>query len=264
MNTFNLKHTLESGQFFRYDPMGEWNYLAERDKFFKIRQIGKKIEFVGTSPEHINRLFGLDQKYSKIIKNLAEDETLIPALEKYNGLRIMQRDPWETLVSFQCSIMSNIKKIKLNLNLIAKEFGKPLALDSVKQHSFPNPGEINDLDRVKSCATGFRARYIHAANALVDDKYFENLRKKKYEDAHSELMELPGVAAKVSDCICLFALDKMQAFPVDVWIERIMKETYPETKNMKNDEIRQFAWDRWGKNAGYAQQFLYHWARLKD
>lgn len=263
MNTFNLKHTLESGQFFRYDSLGEWNYLAERDRLFKVRQTGKKIEFEGTTQEHINRLFGVDQNYDKIIRQLSKDPTLAPAIEKYRGLRIMQRDPWETLVSFQCSIMSNIKKIKLNLNLLAKEFGKPLELDGVKQHSFPNPGEINNLEKVRSCATGFRARYIHAANSLVDDAYFEKLKKKKYEDAHLKLMELPGVAAKVADCICLFALGKTEAFPVDVWIERIMKETYPETQTMKNDAIRQFAWDRWGKNAGYAQQFLYHYARNK-
>jgi len=258
---FSLRHTLDSGQFFRYNKIGKWYYLCERDALFKIRQQKDKLYFEGTTDEHVARLFGLNQNYNKTINALSQDETLRPALQKYQGLRIMQRDPFETLISFQCSIMSNIKKIKLNMDLLAQTFGKPIALDDVHSHTFPLPGNINDLEKIKQCATGFRAKYILASNSMVDDAFFEKLRKKKYSTAHEKLMEIPGVAEKVADCVCLFALGKTDAFPVDVWIERIMKQTYPETKHMKNQAIREFAWNRWGKNAGYAQQFLYHYAR---
>ncbi|MBI4146968.1 hypothetical protein HY489_06565 [Candidatus Woesearchaeota archaeon] len=258
---FNLTHTLDSGQFFRYDKIGEWYYCQERDVLFKIKQNSDWLEFEGTTEEHVKRLFGLQCDYEQIIKELSKDKTLLPAIKKYKGLRVMQRDPWETLVSFQCSIMSNIKKIKLNMSCLAKEFGTPIKLDKYASHTFPKPGMLHDLEKIKRCATGFRAKYIHQANSLVDDEYFEKLRTKKYAEAHEQLMELPGVAEKVADCICIFALCKTEAFPVDVWIERIMKQTYPETKKMKNKQIRQFASDRWGKNAGYAQQFLYHYAR---
>jgi N-glycosylase/DNA lyase len=247
---FSLEHTLDSGQFFRYEKIGKWYHCQERDTVFKIRQDGNILEFEGTTKEHIKKLFGLNCDYDKIITELSKDEKLLPAIKKYHGLRIMERDPWETLVSFQCSIFSNIKKIKLNMNCIVREFGK--------NGRFPNPGEINDLQKIRRCATGFRARYIYAVSSMVDDKFFEKLKRKKYEDALNELVELPGVGEKVADCICLFSLGKTEAFPIDVWIQRMMTKMYFKTK-MK--EIKKFAAERWGKNAGYAQQFIYHWGR---
>jgi len=254
IKNFNLKHTLESGQFFRYQKKGEWYYCQERDKLFKIRQISDKIEFYGTDTNHIKKLFGLNVNYDKIVKELSKDPTLKKALRKYNGLRIMQRDPWETLVSFQCSIMSNIKKIQLNMNKIAENFGEKIELDEFKSHTFPKEGKLNDIEKLKESKTGFRAKYIHEMNKKVDEKYFTKLGN--YEQAHQKLTELPGIGPKVADCICLFALGKMEAFPIDVWMERVMKETYGVDKNAK-----EFAQKRWGKNAGYAQQFLYHWRR---
>ena len=206
VDAFSLQHTLDSGQFFRYEKTGDWYHCQERDKIFKIRQNGKTLEFEGTSKEHIKRLFGLNCDYDNIIKQLSKDKTLLPAIKQYHGLRVMQRDPWETLISFQCSIFSNIKKIKLNMNCLAKKFGK----EKNRRYTFPEPGELDNLQKIKKCATGFRAKYIHAANSMVDDKYFEKIKRKKYEDAMQELMELPGVGEKVADCICLFSLGKTE------------------------------------------------------
>src|SRR5574341_75617 len=203
VDRFSLQHTLDSGQFFRYQKIHDWYHCQERDKHFKIRQ------------------------------ELSKDKTLLPAIKQYLGLRLMERDPWETLVSFQCSIFSNIKKIKLNMNCLAKEFGV-----NKGHYTFPGPGKLNNLDKIKKCATGFRAKYIFSANTMVDDAYFEKLKKQKYEDAKKELMELPGVAEKVADCICLFALGKMEAFPVDVWIETIMTKHYFDGKKTKHKELR--------------------------
>jgi N-glycosylase/DNA lyase len=260
VESFSLQHTLDSGQFFRYEKNGEWYVCQERDKLFRIRQKGNILEFEGTDKEHIKRLFGLNQDYATIIETLSKDKTLLPAIKKYHGLRVMQRDPWETLVSFQCSIFSNIKKIKLNMNLLAKKFGEKKGA----QHTFPGPGALDNLDKIKKCATGFRAKYIFAANKIVNEAYFEKLKKKNYENAKITLMELPGIGEKVADCICLFALGKMEAFPVDVWIERIMTNSYFDGKKTKHKDIRLFAKKKWGNLAGYAQQFLFHWGRLRD
>jgi len=258
---FSLEHTLDSGQFFRYDKTGEWYYCHERDKLFRIRQ-DKNLEFEGTSKEHVKELFGLTKNYSKIIETLSEDKKLLPAIKQYHGLRVMQRDPWETVVSFQCSIFSNIKKIKLNLNCLAKEFGKEINLGNVSSYTFPKPGSLDDLRKIKKCATGFRAKYIYATNPLVDDKYFARLKRTSYENAKHKLMELPGIGEKVADCICLFSLGKTEAFPVDVWMERVMRKVYLNNKKASHKNIREFANERWGKLAGYAQQFLYHWGRM--
>ena len=257
---FSLNHTLTSGQFFRFQKVDNWYYCQERDKCFKVCQQGNKLFFEGTDKAHITRLFGLSKQQEKAIETLAQDPTLLPLLKQYSGLRVMQRDPWETLVSFQCSIISNIPKIKKNVELLAQTFGKQVEFEG-QRYAFPEPGEIDDLEKIKSCATGFRARYIHAANSMVTDSFFEKLKEEQYETAHGKLMEIPGVAEKVADCICLFSLGKTEAFPVDVWIERALRELYFNGKKVKHDEIREFAKKRWGKNAGYAQQFLYHWVR---
>ncbi|HLC32912.1 MAG TPA: DNA glycosylase [Candidatus Nanoarchaeia archaeon] len=264
VSTFDLANTITSGQFFRFQKVGEWYYCHERDKCFKVCQQESALFFEGVDESHITRLFGLTKQQEKSIELLKQDPTLIPLINKYKGLRVMQRDPWETLVSFQCSIMSNIPKIRKNMELLAQAFGKEIVVDGQKRHAFPNPGDINDLSKIKACATGFRARYIHAANRMVTDAFFEKLKKKKYEEAHEKLMDLPGVAEKVADCICLFALGKTEAFPVDVWIERVMQELYFNEERVKHDHMREFAKERWGKNAGYAQQYLYHWVRNKQ
>ncbi|RJQ19943.1 hypothetical protein C4580_04630 [Candidatus Woesearchaeota archaeon] len=253
---FSLKHTLDSGQFFRYRPKGDGYECRERDLAFTVRQKGDYLAFSGTSEEHARQLFGLNQDYEKIIADLKKDKTLLPAINKYHGLRIMQRDLWETIISFQCSIMSNVKKIRLNMNCLATEFGK--------NNAFPAPGQMNDLERIKKCATGFRAKYILAANELVDEKWLLRLQKMNYEHAREKLMEIPGIAEKVADCICLFSLGHFAAFPVDVWIERIMEKTYFDSKKTKHNDLRAFAQERWGELAGYAQQFLYHHARHNE
>ena len=245
VDNFSLQHTLDSGQFFRYEKKGEWYHCQERDKQFKIRQKENNLEFKETDKEYISKLFGLNCDYGKIIKELSKDKKLLPAIKKYHGLRIMQRDPWETLISFQCSIFSNIKKIKLNMKCMEKEFGKNFA------------GKLDDLHKIKNCATGFRAKYLYQTNKMVNDKYFEKLRKMNYNQAKEEMMKLPGVGKKVADCVCLFSLGKMEAFPVDVWIARMMKKYY---KKEKLKDIQEFAKRKW-KYPGYAQQFLFHWGR---
>ncbi len=239
---FNLEHTLDSGQFFRYEKKGDWYYCRERDKQFRIRQKGNDLKFEGADEKYVKQLFGLNCNYNKIIQELTKDKTLLPAIKKYHGLRIMQRDPWETLISFQCSIFSNIKKIKLNMKSLAKEFGKDFA------------GKLNNLQKIKKCSTGFRAKYVYQANKMVDDRYFEKLKKMNYQEAKQELMKLPGVGEKVADCVCLFSLGKIEAFPTDVWIARAMEKHYKKTK-IKN--IQEFAKQQW-KYPGYAQQFLFH------
>jgi len=261
VSQFDLQHTLESGQFFRYQKIGEWYYCHERDVLFKIRQRRNTLEYFGTSSSHIKRLFGLRDDYESIISDLSADRTLRPLIRQFAGLRIMQRDPWETLVSFQCGIMSNVKKIKRNQELIAATFGKPLRLDAVESFSFPNPGDICDLQRLKACATGFRSKYIHGANSTVTDRWLAGLKRASYDTAKQSLITLPGIAEKVADCICLFGLGKTDAFPVDVWIERVMTDRYFNGEKTTHKNIRAFARRKWGTHAGYAQQFLYHHAR---
>lgn len=259
---FNLAHTLDSGQFFRYRFEDGWFWLVTRRKVFRVRQEGDRLDYEGASARFVNRFFALDEDYGRIKHELGKDPTLAAAIKRYPGLRIIRQDPWECTIAFLCSQFSNIKKIRLNLECIAKQFGKEAVFRGRTFFTFPEPGEINNAVKLKQCAVGFRAKYIIGVNARVSDAWFARLRKLRYEQAKERLMALPGIGEKVADCILLFSLGFSEAFPVDVWMERALKETYLKGKRIPLRKMASFGRERWGKLAGYAQQWLYHWQRL--
>jgi len=259
---FNLAHTLDSGQLFRYVQDGEWYAIVTRDKVFRVRQERDKLVVEGASERFVKRFFGLDADYSAIKRTLVKDPVLAHAIRKYPGLRVLNQDPWECTVGFLCSQFSNIKKIKGNMECIARHFGRKAVFRGKTVFAFPAPGEINDAAKLKACAVGFRAKYILGVNARVSDAWFAKLRTLPYEQAKEKLMELPGIGEKVADCILLFSLGFTEAFPVDVWMERALKETYLKGKKLPLSKMGGWGRERWGKLAGYAQQWLYHWRRL--
>ncbi|MBI4144610.1 hypothetical protein HY493_00195 [Candidatus Woesearchaeota archaeon] len=250
---FDLASTVESGQLFRWSKEGDGYRIAHRDKSFFVSQEGDFLEFSGVTAAFLTSFFGLDVDYAAIKRKLSKDAMLRTAIKAYPGIHIVRQDPWECTVSFLCSSFSNIKKIQLNLRKLTECFGESGA--------FPCPGDIDDHPRIKSCSTGYRSKYIFEANKLVDDRSLNALKRLPYAEAKARLMELPGIGEKVADCICLFSLDKTEAFPVDVWIKRVIEELYFEGKSMKERDVRDFAKQRWGALAGYAQQYLYHWRR---
>ncbi len=249
---FDLASTVESGQLFRWQKQENGYVIAHRDELFYAEQKGNTLSFRGTTKKYIKNFFGLNIDYAAIKKTLAHDSILRKAVKAYPGIHLVNQDPWECTISFLCSSFSNIKKIQLNLRKIVECFG----IDG----AFPVPGTIDNHHTIKACSTGYRSAYIFAVNSKVDDAYFARLRKKSYADAKDALMELPGIGPKVADCICLFSLGFTEAFPVDVWVQRFMQESYGVKKEK---EIRVFAAKKWGKLAGYFQQYLYHWRRLQ-
>ncbi|MEM4239875.1 MAG: DNA glycosylase [Candidatus Woesearchaeota archaeon] len=259
---FNLLHTLDSGQFFRHHLHDGWYYIVTREKVFRARQDGNKLFFEGASERFVRHFFGLDENYLEIMHQLSKDPALRIAIKKYPGLRIIRQDPWECTVGFLCSQFSNIKKIKKNMECIAEKFGKPVIFRGKKFYTFPSPGALKDIAKLKKCSVGFRAKYIAGVNARVSDVWFAGLRKLTYKQAREKLMELPGIGEKVADCILLFSLGFTESFPVDVWMERVLKECYPEAKKMKLNQMGDFGRKKWGRMAGYAQQYLYHWRRM--
>jgi N-glycosylase/DNA lyase len=259
---FNLAHTLDSGQFFRYSVHDGWYYVVTRGKVFRTRQEKEKLRFEGASAYFVRHFFGLDEDYARIKRELGKDPALRAAIAKYPGLRLIRQDPWECTVGFLCSQFSNIKKIKGNMDCIAALFGKPVTFKGKLFFTFPEPGKINDIARLKKCSVGFRAKYITGVNGRVSDKWFANLRNMPYGRAKEKLMELPGIGEKVADCILLFSLGKTESFPVDVWMERAVKEAFLKGKKVPLKKLAEFGRERWGDLAGYAQQWLYHWRRL--
>ena len=260
---FSLKHTLECGQLFRYEKMSGFYYLVARNKIIKLKQAGDLLFFGGASEKFINHYFALDENYEKIIDVLKKDRYVTRAIEKYGGLRICRQDPWECLISYICSSASNIPKIQKNVCNLAKSFGRKIKLGDYVSNSFPTKNEIKSLCTIKSCGCGFRSRYIFETAKRVDEKWLKKLQKLPYEKAKSELVRLPGVGEKVADCVLLFSLGFGEAFPVDVWIKRVMEELYFNNKKTSEKKIREFAKKKFGEYAGYAQEFLYHYRRNK-
>ena len=258
---FNLEHTLECGQIFRINRVGDWYYVNAQDKYFKINQIGNEIEFHGVDKEFVIHFFSLNETLHKILKEINKDKYIEEAIDKYRGLRLIKQDPWECLISFICSSASNIPSIKSKLNALSRSFGKKLMLDEVRNFAFPLPGKINDYTKIVAAKTGFRARYIIDANNTIDIKQLNLLRTQPYNLAKNELKKMNGVGDKVADCILLFSLGFYQAFPVDTWIKKTMQLLYFDNNNVPNDRIREFGTNYFGAYAGYAQQYLFMYSR---
>lgn len=266
---FSLKHSLECGQFFRYKKIGEFYYVHSADILFKAKQDGDKIYYkfaennkLGNKKlneaEFLKRFFRLDDNLKDIKKAVVKDKHLREAFSRFKGLRLIRQEPWECTISYLCSSASNIPKIQKNIELLSKTFGKKIKLDYYEGFTFPEKGKINDMKKIKKCGVGFRARYILEANSKLKD--IERLKNVGYIKAKNELMKNKGIGEKIADCICLFSLNKNEAFPVDVWMKKVMNKLYLGEK-VNSDEIRRFARNYFGKNAGYAQQYLFYMIR---
>ena len=263
VSDFNLVHTLECGQVFRATKVGDWHYVNARDRLFKVRQTYDDLTYDGDADEaFLRRYFSFDHDLNQILAGIALDEHISKAIEQYRGLRIMRQDPWECLVSFLCSRAQNIPNIKKTVESICETFGKKVRLDDYVSYAFPAPGQLKDMEGLKAAKTGFRAESIAAANSLQTEESLAALAKPPYPDAKKKLMELPGVADKVADCVLLFSLGFLQAFPVDTWIKQAMCECYFGGQKVSPDKIREFAQIYFGEYAGYAQQYLFCQIRL--
>ena len=263
VSDFNLVHTLECGQVFRATKVGDWHYVNARDRLFKVRQTYDDLTYDGDADEaFLRRYFSFDHDLNQILAGIALDEHISKAIEQYRGLRIMRQDPWECLVSFLCSRAQNIPNIKKTVESICETFGKKVRLDDYQSYAFPALGKLRDMEGLKAAKTGFRAESIAAANSLHTEESLSALANLSYADAKKKLMELPGVADKVADCVLLFSFGFLQAFPVDTWIKHGMCEYYFNGQKVSPDKIREFAQIYFGEYAGYAQQYLFYQIRL--
>jgi N-glycosylase/DNA lyase len=266
---FNLDVTLACGQVFRWDRTKDgWWYGVVGDRVFKIRQDGRKLNFHGVPASFIRHYFSLDTDLEDVVASIDCDPFIHVSVLKNRGLRLVRQPPWECTVSYICSTNSNIPTIRRRIASIAKQYGKPIGFEGKTYHAFPEPPSISceGNDRLTECRLGYRQPYVFKTSCSVTDKNeWENrIRRLPYEEGRRELMNLQGVGPKAADCILLFAFQKYEAFPVDVWIRRILQEHYlpdlatgaPLTKR-EYDTIRRFARNHFGKNCGWAQEYLY-------
>jgi len=258
---FDLEQTLASGQVFRCKRIGDRYFVCRRDKLFWLRQRGDNLEFGGAGEKLVRRFLGLDDDLAGTLKRLGRIRPIRHAIRACRGLRIVRYDPWECLVSFICSARSNIPKITRSLNMMSKMLGTPIACDGRSDYAFPEPGSLSDAGLLRKTGIGYRAEYLARADRLCSDSSLKSIARVSYPAAREELKKLPGVGDKVADCVCLFSLGFREAFPVDVWVARAMRELFPGCGENER-EIRRSAAEIFGPDAGYAQQYLFHYRRL--
>jgi N-glycosylase/DNA lyase len=266
---FSLGQTLACGQVFRWDLSADgWWYGVVNDKVIKIRQDGPTLGFEGTDPAFIRQYFSLDLDLTKVIKNIDQDPFIHTAIKRCSGLRLVRQPPWECLISYICSTNSNIPTIRRRIASIAEQFGKSIEFEGKTYHTFPDPASIScgGDDGLTICKLGYRQPYVFRTSCSIENEkqWEETLFSLPYEEARKELMQLHGVGPKAADCILLFAFQKYEAFPVDVWIRRIMQQNYLPTldleaglTNRDYDTIRRFGREHFGEYCGYAQEYLF-------
>ena len=265
---FDLAQTLECGQCFNFEKISDNEYVvAAMGRVLHVKQEGSELSFLNASEEDIRNIwvpyFDLDRDYSEIKNELVKAEPrLKPIIEKCSGIRILNQDFTETLISFIISQNKNIPQIKKIVRAICDGFGREAEME---YHVFPSLCELANMTEqdFRDLKTGFRAPYIMNAIEFLKKTDGESMKAMTFAQAKEALTSIKGVGDKVANCVLLFSLGFRSAFPVDVWIKRIMEEMYFGCDTPKK-EIESFAAERFGKWGGYAQQYLFMYAREKS
>ena len=262
---FSLRECLSSGQTFRWHAHDGWYYGILNATVLKVRQDGDRLWYESSdptlTPARLAHYFGLDEDLNAILRSIDVDMQVHGAIARHRGLRVLRQDSWETLASFICASFNNIKRIEGMIERLCQTFGTPVALNGFRSFSFPCPEVIADASErcLRSLGLGYRAPYLKATAKLVADGKLpmSHLRRVDYEATKSALLACDGVGDKVADCVALFGFEKYEAFPIDVWMERVLRY-YFRHKKMTRKLMHDYATRHFGPYAGYAQQYLYH------
>lgn len=264
----SIKDTFECGQCFR------WEKLEDEGSYFGIAH-GKRL-VVQQTQTHIKMFcnkqdfsdiwydyFDLSVDYDAIKEKLRKDDIMNKAISSSPGIRLLNQELFETTISFITSSNSNIKRITKNIKDLCRLLGEPI---SGGYYAFPTIKAVSEADicTINECKAGFRCDYIQSS-AIMIKAMSESFDKKRYvklgyDETKKELMKLKGVGHKVADCIILFSGISSSAFPTDVWVKRIMQDLYIK-KDVSIDYVLKYGQEKFGNLAGYAQQYLFHYAR---
>ena len=270
--SFEPVHIFECGQCFRWNKEEDGSYTGViKNSVINVKKIGNEVEFTGVCDENIKQIceeyFNLQTNYEAIKEKLSNiDIYLKNSIEYGNGIRILKQDLWETLLSFIISANNNIPRIKTIIERIAKKYGNRIEYRNKMYYTFPTPEMLQNasIDDFRGLGLGFRDVRIYETvqRTLKGEIYFEKLKQEENTEVlRKKLLEIPGVGPKVADCVMLFALNRFDVFPVDVWVKRVISELYFNKKEQTPNVIHEFAEKQYGNLAGLAQQYLFYWRR---
>lgn len=217
--------------------------------------------------EHFVRYFDLARDYVALAANCAGIPSAVRAFELLSGLRVLNQDPWEAVFAFILSANNNTARINSLVVNLSRAYGQSAEIDGVRFYDVPTPAALIEAgeNALRTLGCGYRAPYlIRTAEKVLSGFPLYELKDMTYEEAHERLKELPGVGDKVADCILLFGCGHTGAFPVDIWVDRLLRAWFPEVCGPKASRAKIGAAARahFGKDAGLIQQYLFHCARL--
>jgi len=266
---FNITHIFECGQCFRWNREEDGSYTGVvKNKVINVLQQKNTVEFNNINTDDfdiIKNYFDFDTDYETIKNTLNTDEIMAEAIKFGEGIRILNQEEWETMISFMISANNRIPMIKKVIENLSVSFGDYIGNYRGKEYfSFPTAERLSaaPVERILECKTGFRAPRIKAAATrfLYEKDKIYNIKNMSYDEGLAYLKTYKGIGDKVANCILLFSMKHFDTFPVDVWVRRVMQTLYV-SKETKDADIRKFAENKFGKYSGFAQQYLFYYAR---
>lgn len=266
---FNITHIFECGQCFRWNREDDGSYTGVvKNKVINVLQQKNTVEFNNINTDDfdiIKNYFDFDTDYETIKNTLNTDEIMAEAIKFGEGIRILNQEEWETMISFMISANNRIPMIKKVIENLSISFGDYIGNYRGKEYfSFPTAERLSaaPVERILECKTGFRAPRIKAAATrfLYEKDKIYNIKNMSYDEGLAYLKTYKGIGDKVANCILLFSMKHFDTFPVDVWVRRVMQTLYV-SKETKDADIRKFAENKFGKYSGFAQQYLFYYAR---
>jgi len=263
---FDLALTLDSGQVFHWEPFraGFVGLMGDRSTY--VEQKKETLFVTRGAGEIARRYFALDHPLREICGAFPQDQAMSEARAYCVGLRIIRQPLWECLATFITSSMKQVAHVRQMSRALRERFGKRFSLDELNLFSFPSADRLarTTEKQLRDCALGYRAKNLLATAQQVSagEADLNSWRELADDKLRARLCELPGVGVKVANCVMLFAYERLRAFPVDVWIERVLREKYfPRKRKVTATQLQDFCQDYFGEHGGYAQQYLFHHAR---
>jgi N-glycosylase/DNA lyase len=269
---YDLAATLNSGQVFGWEETaGRWSGVVQ-GRWVELRATPDGIAVRTAAPpgdwNWLKQFLQSEVQLAEILETFtSDDEFLLRAVTRCHGLRLLRQDPWECLACFILSSTKQIVQIRQIVRVLRERFGEPVATPfGIKPAAaFPAAQRLAEVSEaeLRQCRMGFRAPYLRAAAQRVAAGEIDltGIGRMELEAAREELLRFAGVGEKIADCVLLFAYGFPAAFPVDVWVHRVLTKYYFRGRKVPAERLRQFVRQHFGPHAGYAQQYLFHHER---
>ena len=275
VTSFEPIHIFDCGQCFRWNKEEDGSYTGVfNNNVLNVKKEGNKVIFQGVCEgdieEVITDYFDLNTDYEQIKETLSNiDEYLKTSIEYGKGIRILNQDLWETIISFIISANNNIPRIKGIIERISKKYGNKIIYKEKEYYTFPDMNALGQasVEDLRALGLGFRDKRIYETTRMFLDKEItleELENEQNVETLREKHLTLSGVGGKVADCIMLFSLKKFSVFPIDVWVRRVMNELYikeEDENKVSKTLIQNLAKEKYSDLAGLAQQYLFYWKR---